>query len=184
MNTSLSHTQKWFTLLELIVVMTILAIISLATYLPYAHHQKKVILQQWVKEVVQSLTEARNLAINGVDTGAWNLNFGLYFEANTSEILYYAIEFEQDFNINALPSEPYKIKKLPLWVQVNDITGSDEETLISFKAISGELDILSSNATYTIQNNIIALDVSYGWSTSPVLQKGIEYYTQSYISDY
>ena len=41
---------SWFTLIELMVVITIVGIVSLATYMPYAHHQKKTIVKQAVKE--------------------------------------------------------------------------------------------------------------------------------------
>jgi Tfp pilus assembly protein PilE len=46
------------------VVVTIIGIISLATYMPYAHHQKKTLVKQAVKELSQTLSESRNLAIH------------------------------------------------------------------------------------------------------------------------
>lgn len=54
-----------FTLLELMIVITIIGIISMATYMPYAHHQKKVLIKQATREISQSLSEVRNLAVNG-----------------------------------------------------------------------------------------------------------------------
>jgi len=71
-----------FSLLELIVVITIIGIISMAAYLPYAHHQKKVLVKQAAREVTQSLSDARNLAINGLsESGGSNLNVALLFES-------------------------------------------------------------------------------------------------------
>jgi prepilin-type N-terminal cleavage/methylation domain-containing protein len=60
--------NKAFTLIELMIVITIFSIISLATYLPYAHHQKKTLIKQAAREVTQSLSDARNLATNGLST--------------------------------------------------------------------------------------------------------------------
>jgi len=59
-----------FTLIELIIVMTIIGIVSIATYFPYAHHQKKTLVAQALREIAQSLSEARNLALHGLDTGS------------------------------------------------------------------------------------------------------------------
>jgi prepilin-type N-terminal cleavage/methylation domain-containing protein len=69
------NNNRAFTLIELMIVITIISIISLATYIPYAHHQKKTLIKQAAREITQSLSEARNLAINGLSTlsGA-NLN--------------------------------------------------------------------------------------------------------------
>lgn len=61
-----SHTA--FTLIELMVVITIMSILMFASYIPYEHHQKKVTLRLAAKEISQSLSEARNLAIYGLDT--------------------------------------------------------------------------------------------------------------------
>ena len=59
-----------FTLIELMVVITIMSIVMFASYLPYAHHQKKTLLKQASREISQSLSDARNLAIHGLDTGS------------------------------------------------------------------------------------------------------------------
>lgn len=177
------HNKNAFTLIELMVVVTIIVIVSLATYLPYAHHQKKVLLKQWVKEIVQSITEARNLAINGINTWSGNLNVGVFFSPNAEEIIYYTQQFETPFDLASLPSSAYKTKKLPPGIQIDSITSATDTTLFWFSAISWDLNLLTSDTTYTLTDNI-KIQVSYKWSTSPVLQKEIEYYTQSFISDY
>jgi len=41
--------------------------------MPYAHHQKKTLVKQAVKELSQTLSESRNLAIHGLDTGSGNV---------------------------------------------------------------------------------------------------------------
>ncbi|MDA9129454.1 prepilin-type N-terminal cleavage/methylation domain-containing protein [Candidatus Gracilibacteria bacterium] len=178
-----SNNKRAFTLIELMVVITIIVIVSLATYLPYAHHQKKVLIKQGAKELVQSLTEARNLAINGINSGSGNLSVGLYFGADATQIDYYTVGFTGSLNIASLPTNPYKVKRLPQGVQIDSITGIDEETLITFDAITGSGTISSTNSSYTM-NDIVDILVSYKGATTPVLQKKIEYYTQSYISDY
>jgi prepilin-type N-terminal cleavage/methylation domain-containing protein len=82
--------KSGFTIIELMIVITMISIISLATYMPYAHHQKKTLIKQAAREITQSLSEARNLATNGLSTlsGA-SLHVGLYFPPAATQIDYY-----------------------------------------------------------------------------------------------
>jgi len=171
---------KAFTLIELIVVITIIGIISVSTYLPYAHHQKKVLLKQAAREISQSLRDARSLAINGLDSGSWNLNIALFLEPNSRDILYYSYPFDTTITLwDIVSMDEYKKKILPLWVAIDTIDSSGSGVLFTFDAISwsGWYDGLTPAQE-------VLINLSYSNSTSPVLQKEIRYYTQSYISDY
>ncbi len=179
------YSRWWFTLIELMIVITILGMVSLATYLPYAHHQKKVLVKQGVKEIVQSLTEARNLAINGINTGSWNLHVGLYFSSWATQVSYYTLGHTWSLDFSTLSSaELLKTKALPQGIQINDISTSNDESLFVFNAISGSGAIFSRPDSGISTPNIVRILASYKWATTPVLQKEIEYYTRSYISDY
>lgn len=174
------YKKTWsaFTLLELMIVITIISMISLATYLPYAHHQKKTLIKQAAREITQSLSEARNLAINGLSTLSWaNLNVWVYFAEEATQIDYYTSTGTLD--INNLPSDVYKIKRLPKWIQIDTVWWSNSGSLIHFSAIHGQWDISPWSFSWEI-----LIDISYKWANSPILQKEITYYTQSYISDY
>ena len=191
---SLSNRHIWaFTLIELMVVVTILAIVSMATYIPYAHHQKKVLVKQGVKEITQSLTEARNLAINGINSWNGNLNVWLYFWSWATEIIYYTLPYTENFNITSsndinpvsiANAEVHKVKLLPQGVMINSISTSSNASLFEYDAITGDGSFFTDGIYTLPADDIILIDVSYKWDTSPVLQKTIEYYTQSYISDY
>jgi prepilin-type N-terminal cleavage/methylation domain-containing protein len=56
--------NKAFTLLELIVVITIFGIMLLATYIPYSYYQTKAKVKMAVKDISQNIYESRNMAIN------------------------------------------------------------------------------------------------------------------------
>lgn len=172
------NNNRAFTLIELMIVITIISIISLATYIPYAHHQKKTLIKQAAREITQSLSEARNLAINGLSTlsGA-NLNVWVYFSQEATQIDYYTSAWTLD--ILSLPVDVYKTKKLPQGMQVDSVWGSSSGSLIHFSAISWSWYI--SNIAFTSD---IQIDISYKWASTPVLQKSITYYTKSFISDY
>lgn len=172
-----------FTFIELVIVITIISMVSLATYLPYAHHQKKVLLKQASREISQSLWDARNLALNGFDTGSWNVHIGLYISSWATQLEYYEYPNTIDsVDLYALPtiSQPIawnllKTKKLPLGIQIDS-----GEQLFIFDAISGSGTFLPSiPVSWELE-----IEISYKWAISPVLQKQIIYYPRSYISDY
>ena len=153
-----------------------MSIVMFASYLPYAHHQKKTLLKQASREISQSLSDARNLAIHGLDTGSWNLTIGLYVASGATELRYYAYPYEQAFNISSLEDEYLlKTKKLPKGIQVETIGTISWEHLFVFQAISG-----SGSSSETV----LPIVVSYQGSPDAVLQKEILYYPRSYISDY
>jgi prepilin-type N-terminal cleavage/methylation domain-containing protein len=56
--------KKAFTLIELLIAITIFFILTLITYVPYNFYMNKVKVRNTIKEISQSLYEARNMAIN------------------------------------------------------------------------------------------------------------------------
>lgn len=174
-----SHIRA-FTLIELLIVITIIGIISVTTYIPYAHHQKKVLLNQAAREVSQSLRDARSLAINGFNTWSWNVSVALFFWSGSNEIVYYTYPFEQSISLSDFSSgEVYLTKKLPKWVEIESIGWSSQDVLMSFEAISWSGSVEPFLGSWSID-----ILTSYAGSTESVLQKEIRYYPRSYISDY
>ena len=57
------HTRA-FTLIELMVAITLVFVVIGLTYVPYAYEGKKLALKQAGKELSQSLYEVRNLAVS------------------------------------------------------------------------------------------------------------------------
>lgn len=177
-----SFSSQAFTLIELIVVMTIIGIISLWAYLPYSHHQKKTIVSQAAKELSQSLTEARNLAVHGRASGSGNLHVWLFFE-DTSTLLYYGYPLTMTGSFD--DAELLKTKKLPRGAT---LSGSLVWVEYFFEAISWELlkrEILPdwSFASKSL-DTIEVFEVSYLGATEESLQWKVNYYTKSHISDF
>lgn len=170
--------NKAFTLIELMVVITLIAIITLASYLPYAHHQKKVLVKQWAREISQSLAEARNLAIHGLTTWSWNLNVALFFGSWATQIEYYTSTGA--LSLSTLPmADLLKVKQLPAWVQIDTIDSTNADYLVQYQRISW-----SGSIEPAVSGNQVDISLSYKGAVSPVLQKVVHYYTQSYITDY
>ncbi len=173
----MKHKQNLgFTLIELMVVITIIGIISLATYMPYAHHQKKTLVKQAVKEVSQTLSESRNLAIHGLDTGSWNVYVWIDLIPWAKKIDYYT----STWGLNLFIAENiYKTKQLPTGVEIVSINWDDTTPVyMSFSPITGSWEILWTSW------DTMSLIVWYKWTTSKILQKELMYYRKSFISDY
>jgi len=169
-----------FTLIELMIVITILGIITLSSYIPYAHHQKKILLQQWAREISQSLRDARSLAINGLNTWSWNVNVAVLFSSGANSVEYYVYPYGDFLDISNMSAwELYREKFLPKGISIDSINGVAQDTLFTFEAISWSWTIGPFTATGELD-----IQISFMWSPEAVLQKHITYYTQSYISDY
>lgn len=195
----LSHKKNtWFTLIELMVVITIFSILLISSYVPYAYIQNKTFLKIWAKDVSQSIYQARNLAINGFEGEAsikTNSSIWVYFDASRPNVIEY---FSYPYNIDEwliIPQSGTDIKKikeivLPKWVQIDGVSWKSK-FLFFFNAITWKWDYyywapwstIKSKIDITIQKDVL-IDISFKWSTSPNLQKHITYYTPTHIIDY
>lgn len=172
----LGNKKSAFTLIELMTVITIMAIIMFATYIPYEHHQKKTLLRQAAREISQSLSEARNLAIHGLDTGSGNLTIALHVVPWENKIDYYAYPYLENPSLATLNVDyKFKTKDLPRNILIESVDSKTDPFLFSFFAISG---------SGSFSKTILPIVVSYAGSDEAILQKEIQYYTKSYISDY
>lgn len=180
-----------FSLIELIVVMTILFIVSLLIYSPYLFYRQKAILKQWVKEVSKSIYEARNIAINGSTSWSWNLSIWIYFDTlNNDTITFFS--YPHSFTgsqITVIPWSEVKIVKtlkLPEWTQIEKIWWQDNG-LFFFSSIFWEWKYYYFDPTrqdFPLINNRIEIDITYEWATAEILKRKIFYYIWTNIIDY
>ena len=188
-----NKTARAFTLIEVLIVIAILGMMLTATYAPYSHYQKKALLKQGQKEIVQSIYEARNLAINGLDVSWNNVSVGILFD-NTSDssskkLVYYSYPHDTDnvnLNPTSLPTTSIiKSKDLPNNIQIEKIDWK-KQFLFLFDAINGEGRYYAW--PWWILNEItipkVDIDISYRRATTPTLQSDITYYVNTYIADY
>lgn len=175
-----------------------------ATYAPYSHYQKKALLKQWKKEIVQSIYEARNLAINGLDRGWKNVSVWLYMDGSTNDwklrLSYYGYPYDPtdpDFQPSAIPLESVvdliKHKDLPnnIWIEAMEkdwdpLLPGQKQFLFFFDAISWKGTYYFWNGWWLTQVTEPEIDVniSYKWANTPTLNWEITYYTNTYIADY
>ncbi len=174
-------TKKAFTLVELMITLSIFFILIASSFVPYSYYSKKSSLNNAVKDISQSIYAARNLSINWLSSTS-NLSVWAYFDStewenNSVKIFTYPYTFTWS-SIIAEENDYIKIYKeiiLPKWIQIDDVNW-EKSWLFFFESISwiwsyfyfDDLGIKSS-----ILEDEIEINVSYKWATSSNLQKQI-----------
>lgn len=89
--------RKWFTLIELMIVISIMWILLLFSYAPYTLYQNKAKLRLATREVSQTFSEGRNLAVSWFKPSGKTKNHSVILEFSSldwenSKINYYFSE--------------------------------------------------------------------------------------------
>ncbi|NUJ98033.1 type II secretion system protein [Candidatus Gracilibacteria bacterium] len=183
---------KAFSLLELIVVITLIGIMLLVTYAPYSYYQTKAKVRMTIKDVAQSIYEARNMAINGYNEGSGSISVGLFFDVDTTPNTITFFSFPYSYTgTQIIPQDNGIIKiikkeEFPSGVQVKDI-GGYKKGLLFFQAISGDGSYFYWENTpekKEFEEDYIAIKIAYGDSSSNNLSGIVKYYTPTNIVDY
>jgi len=172
--------KKWFTLVELMIVISIIGIMMSMAYAPYSFFQKKAELRVAAKEISKTLSESRNLAIHWTSSGWINQSIWVYFDKNNKNIIKI---FSYDYNDKTHKYLLKEIKIQPnIWIEKVD---SKNTALFYYDSVSWSWSFYEKqDFTNPISESVVKIDFSYKNSTSDILQKSIEYYTKTYISDY
>ena len=162
-------------------MITIIALISLAIYFPYAHHQRKILVNQWLSELSQGLNNARNMALQGRGSWSGNLHIGLFFpDANT--LLFHGYTLSATWGL--ADAEIISKRNLPRWVT---LTWSLVGTEYFYEAISGDFakrELQNDVFNTTTHVDMEELEISFMHSPSDNLRKTLYYYTRSHITDF
>lgn len=186
--------KQWFTIIEMMIAITIVAIISMATYAPYGYYKKKAKLRNTASLITQVLYDSRNMAINWVVWINWNVSIWVLFDnSNKNEITIFSYPHNID-TINIWYSENTDIKiinkiYLPEWIQIDSIEWKDN-LLFVFDSIHWSVKFLNKSVMWSITEvswssyDKIDIIFSYRWSSSINLQKTIFYFSSTNIIDY
>ena len=185
----------WFSILELILAITIMSMLITLTYIPYKYYNDKAILKQWSKLISQSLYEARNLAVNGYKETN-NRSIWLYFESGEINTLkFFSYPFSNDENTALIKAIEWNdinlIKKidLPEWLQISWIN-NEAKFLFYFTAIKWKWkylywdNLLNDTPPSEDYGQTIEIITWLKWATTWILTKKITYYTETNIVDY
>jgi len=189
--------KKAFTMIELLVVITIIAIVSIFTYTPYIYYKNKASLNVSTKTLAQSLYLARSMAINWVSTWTWtenkNMDIWLFLEAwkNKNKIILYWYTW----SLNTSNIENWKeLKKIFLEnnVWINWIRKKEEWTFSSwalfyFSAIRWVPSIYLEDNSWnlkTASGSEFVVNISYKWTSLDTLKKDVSYNKETFVIDY
>lgn len=182
---------KWFTLIELMAVMTIMAFLVMTVAIPYMFYQNKARVRVTKKEITQILYEARNMAINGFSSGSVNQSIGLLFDTKNSKtsLSFLAFPFSATWSDITLDDIEAKIiKKIDLepWMQIDSVWWK-KTVLFFFQSVYWDGKYYSwndSNIRQNITDTEIPIIFSFKWAWTWSLQSSVTYYTKTNIVDY
>ncbi len=185
--------KKWFTLVELMVAMTIFFIIVWATYMNFSYYQNKMNLKLTSKDISQALYWARNLAINWLDSSSWNVSVWVFFDNSTdlkTKIYFYTYPFDLDLiSTDLISTSEKKLFKEVIfheWVELNNVEWYDK-FLFLFESISWSWSYYYWDSTpwkKVFSWTEIDIKISFKWTDSPVMSKVLKYITWTNIVDY
>lgn len=191
--------KKWaFTLIEMMIVITIIAILATTSYWNYLLYQKKEMVRQGQREIAKTIVEARNMAINGYDSLEWTISenksigieispyswsWDLTASGNTIKICKFSPKAIEDpsFSKKCNDSDIIVTHKLQPNIVVNKIESWNQKFFWYFEAVTWESHYFL-DWTKNTEDKIKFL-VSYG-NSDGYLSWNVEYYTKWYISDF
>jgi type II secretory pathway pseudopilin PulG len=181
--------SKWFTLIELVIVISIVWIMMMMTYTPYNSFQKKSEIKIASKWIAKTLSESRNMAIHWVNSSSWNLSIWVYFDKSNKNILkifQYPYEYWTGSQV-VVNDSLLLLKEIDIWQNIwVDKIENKTKVLFLFEAISWNwyyFDFENSKQDLVLSWNKISIDFSYKGTTSG-FKKTLQYYIKTYISDY
>lgn len=183
--------KKAFTLIELMISITIVVLLTLTAYAPYNYYQNKAKLKISVREVSQALHEARNMAVNWVIWLNSNVSVWVYMESGltNNQLKFYSYPYDIE-NTDIFYEETSDIKllkkiELDKGVQVDDISWK-ENILFYFQAITWSWYYYTWDwpSRSSLVEDTIDINLSYKWSSSDTLKRKVSYFTSTNITDY
>lgn len=185
------HANKtWFTLIELIVAISIFFLLSLIAFAPYSFYLNKSKVKHTSKEISQVIYEAKNKAINGSATASWNVSIWIYFDSTwANKNSYKLLSFSHDINENIISMEEANLIEetilqpgMQLWT-----FQWQEKGMIFFRSITGSWRVFTWD--WNIRTQVppiedITLKYSYKWASYWLLQWELQYFQETQIVDY
>lgn len=189
-----SKNQNWFTLIELVIAITILVVVSMMIFAPYSFYMNKWKVKYTNKEISQAIYEAKNMAVNWSATQTWNISVWLYFQnfqdSEWDNFSYDLLSFDHDVaELSINPSNGVLLEKhhLQPWIQIDNFDW-ENKWLIFFRSISGSWIMFKwdplQKIAYTDWENEITIDYSFKWSSNSVLKNNLTYFQDTQIIDY
>lgn len=181
----MKKTNFWFTLIELLISMTIFTIITMITYLNYSVYQNIAKVKIGLKEISQSIHDAKNMAINWYDKNKINQSIWIFLDKeNPNTISYYSFDYNWQILLNE--ENLIKQKKLQDWIFI-DLWEFKESILIYFSSIYWKPEIYyidQNKKTSIFPVKILNFFITFKNAKYYPLKRGLEYFIDTWVVDY
>lgn len=171
-----ANNYKWFTLIEILIVITIIWILSIGTFVPYNLYANIAKVRLSREIVSQTMSEARNSAAWLIDFWTQkNQNIALFFNVWSHEFDMVSFPYDYSWAIDIWAWKKIKSVALENWVNINSISDKDlqekDNAILYFKAPEGNLEIYKdSSSTWSIKNITIGIGDAKTWVLSKTLE--------------
>jgi len=169
----------------MIVAMTIFFLMAMLTFADYLYYQNIAWVRLSMKLVSQSLSEARNLAINWYQINNANQAIGVIFDMNDPQNLTYVAFPYDDPKKEPKPESVFKRRTLERGVQIAGLEGN-EKILILFDAITWEshmFSFLTWDKT-PLSETSFQVDIAYKTAKMFPLKRSLKYFSRTNMIDY
>lgn len=176
--------KKWFTLIELLISMTIFFIIVVMTYANYAYYQNIARVKMWLKEISQTINEARNLAIAWYQKNWVNQSLWVFFDTtNNNVVKIYSYNYGSWISLDN--QYLLKEKKLQQNVGIDDISGK-QNIFIYFSSIYAKPEIYYFEWTVkqTYWTGEVDMIISFKHANAFPLKRELKYIKNTNVVDY
>lgn len=157
-------------------------------YINFATQQNIVSVKLSLKQISQSIHQAKNMATNGYDKDNTNQSIGIYFDLGTPDTLTF-YQFNHGSGVTLDSENIYKQEKFAPWVSLYSLAIWDvplPNVMIHFSAIDGKPIWYTFWTTQTWLDDFEKLDfeITY-WDIKnfPFLRK-LSYYKDTNVVDY
>lgn len=184
----MKKTTSWFTLIELMISMTIFFILTLMSYANYAFYQNIAKVKLSLKEISQSLSRARNMASSWYQKNNINQKIWVLFEKEKNIVKYYNFAY----NSWVLLDDVNLLKQEYLQQNINianiSLSWSTDvnKLLVVFSSIYWTWWFYKVDTTWIteIPENEINFTLSFKNANSFPLKRELKYNKITNISDY
>jgi prepilin-type N-terminal cleavage/methylation domain-containing protein len=175
--------KKGFTLIELMIVITIIWILFVWVFVPYNLYSNIAKVKAGAEIITQAINEARFSAMWIQNTTNKNVNIWIVLEKQKNEIKILSYPFDYTWNIKSdidstLDIQLFKTIKLEDWINLNKIerdgTYTDDIIIIYFTAPNWDLSFYKWWESTVLTTNKIWITIWFKESVDWVLSRLIE----------
>lgn len=180
----MKYNKSGFTLIEMLIAMSIFFIMVVMTYANYAYFQNIARVKLSLKEISQSINEARNMAISWLDKNWVNQSVWVYFDLENKNLIRL---YSYNYNSWVTLSQDNLIKERKLqdyvWI---DYVWWKNKVMIYFSSIYAKPEIyyFDDGNARILDTNELDFKVSFKNALGYPLKRDLRYFKNTNVVDY